>query len=102
MTLNTAEYRGGCRIDCRGGLSIPRALARAKFMINLCATPTFDVISAEYRGGCRIDCRGGLKKYTARVSAREIYVLRPLLTSFPHTTCYISAHDMLYEEKVNK
>ena len=40
-------YRGGSRIDLRGGLSIPRALARAKF-----------------------------------------YVLRPLLTSFPHTTSY--------------
>ena len=39
--------RGGSRIDLRGGLSIPRALARAKF-----------------------------------------YVLRPLLTSFPHTTSY--------------
>ena len=41
------EVRGGSRIDLRGGLSIPRALARAKF-----------------------------------------YVLRPLLTSFPHTTSY--------------
>ena len=41
------ETRGGSRIDLRGGLSIPRALARAKF-----------------------------------------YVLRPLLTSFPHTTSY--------------
>ena len=41
------HYRGGSRIECRGVLSIPRALARAKF-----------------------------------------YVLRPLLTSFPHTTCY--------------
>ena len=40
-------HRGGSRIDLRGGLSIPRALARAKF-----------------------------------------YVLRPLLTSFPHTTSY--------------
>ena len=39
--------RGGSRIDLRGGLSILRALARAKF-----------------------------------------YVLRPLLTSFPHTTSY--------------
>ena len=39
--------RGGSRIDLRGGLSIPRALACAKF-----------------------------------------YVLRPLLTSFPHTTSY--------------
>ena len=39
--------RGGSRIDLRGGLSIPRTLARAKF-----------------------------------------YVLRPLLTSFPHTTSY--------------
>ena len=39
--------RGGSRIDSRGGLSIPRALARAKF-----------------------------------------YVLRPLLTSFPHSTSY--------------
>ena len=29
-------YRGGSRIECRGVLSIPRALARAK----LCATPT--------------------------------------------------------------
>ena len=41
------HLRGGSRIDLRGGLSIPRALARAKF-----------------------------------------YVLRPLLTSFPHTTSY--------------
>ena len=40
-------FRGGSRIDLREGLSIPRALARAKF-----------------------------------------YVLRPLLTSFPHTTSY--------------
>ena len=48
MSLYIAiQYRGGSRIDLRGGLSIPRALARAKF-----------------------------------------YVLRPLLTSFPHTTSY--------------
>ena len=39
--------RGGSRIECRGVLSIPYALARVKF-----------------------------------------YVLRPLLTSCPHTTCY--------------
>ena len=31
-------FSGGSRIDCRGGLSIPRALEI------LCATPTFDVI----------------------------------------------------------
>ena len=42
-----ATSRGGSRIECRGVLSIPRALARAKF-----------------------------------------YVLRPLLTSFPHTIYY--------------
>ena len=41
------QNTGGSRIECREVLSIPRALARAKF-----------------------------------------YVLRPLLTSFPHTTCY--------------
>ena len=43
----TSFTRGGSRIGLRGGLSISRALARAKF-----------------------------------------YVLRPLLTSFPHTTSY--------------
>ena len=37
----TTTSRGGSRIDCRGGLSIPRANAREI----LCATPTFDVIS---------------------------------------------------------
>ena len=46
-TYPYTPLRGGSRIDLRGGLSIPRALARAKF-----------------------------------------YVLRPLLTSFPHTTSY--------------
>ena len=46
-SMRKSIYRGGSRIECRGVLSILRALARAKF-----------------------------------------YVLRPLLTSFPHTTCY--------------
>ena len=31
--LKGGHYRGGSRIDCRGGLSIPRALARAKFYV---------------------------------------------------------------------
>ena len=38
---------------------------------------------------------GGGAKYTARVSAREILYATP-------TFDVISAHDMLYEEKVNK
>ena len=37
----------------------------------------------------------GVAKYTARVSAREILCATP-------TFDVISAHDMLYEEKVNK
>ena len=40
------------------------------------------------RGGFRIDCRGGAKY-------REILCATP-------TFYVISAHDMLYEEKVNK
>ena len=47
--------RGGSRIDCRGGLSIPRALARTKFYV---LHPL-------------LDCRGGAK-YIARISVCEI------------------------------
>ena len=40
-----------------------------------------------FRGGSRIGLRGGLS--ISRASARaKFYVLRPLLTSFPHTTSY--------------
>ena len=39
------------------------------------------------RGGSRIDLRGGLSKPRALARAK-FYVLRPLLTSFPHTTSY--------------
>ena len=49
---------------------------------------------AKSRGGSRIDLRGGAK-HTARVSAREILCATP-------TFDVISAHDILYEEKVNK
>ena len=52
------------------------------------------ILWATYRGGSRIDCRGGVK-YTARVSAREILCATPTFDVIP-------AHDMLYEEKVNK
>ena len=42
---NKSRYSGGSRIDCRGGLSIPRALARAKFF----ATPTFGPFTNDVR-----------------------------------------------------
>ena len=56
---------------------------------NIRAKPTYGVYVSQLisRGGSRIDCRGGLSIPRALARAK-IYVLRPLLTSFPHTTCY--------------
>ena len=38
-------------------------------------------------GGSRIECRGVLSILRA-LARMKFYVLSPLLTSFPHTTCY--------------
>ena len=40
------------------------------------------------RDGSRIDCRGGGLSIPRALARAKCHVLRPLLTSFPHTTCY--------------
>ena len=55
---------------------------------NECITSLYSAILRIYiKGGSRIDCRGGLSIPSALARAK-FYVLCPLLTSFPHTTCY--------------
>ena len=59
--------------------------------VKLCARTvnavTMGIRPTGFRGGSRFDCRGGLSIQPALARAK-FYVLRPLLTSFPHTTCY--------------
>ena len=58
-------------------------------------TPRRTDASATIAAGADPELTVGGAKYTARVSAREILCATP-------TFDVISAHDMLYEEKVNK